>query len=134
MEIEIPDDNNLIMAKINAKIQFIWSIYKYYQDLLTKSEKVLQIYSGSIQKTNKLLENLNEPLKFFEAVDNKGDHIDPVRGINNSNSQNQIIKKLEKNVDHTANTGNNVQENHTKQYEVADKLENFIKTTLSNHF
>lgn len=133
LELEIPDENdeNVNMAKINAKIQFIWSIYKYYQDLLTKSERVLQNCQAMLVKTNKLLENLNEPLRFFEAVDNRGDfnfpnnEADMGRGFGDGNNSLGTLR-----VKSTANT----QEDHTKQYEVADKLENFIKNTFSKFF
>jgi hypothetical protein len=132
LELEIPDENdeNVNMAKINAKIQFIWSIYKYYQDLLTKSERVLQNCQAMLQKTNRLLENLNEPFKYMEAMENRDNRAadlavnepDYARGFGEGNNSLNTLR-----VKSTAGTI----ENHTKQYEVADKLENFIKTTIS---
>jgi hypothetical protein len=58
--LEIPDeeDEKIINAKINAKIKFVWSIYKLYQDLFAKSEKALQTYKQLLDKSNQYLENL----------------------------------------------------------------------------
>ena len=134
LELEIPDehDENVNMAKINAKIQFIWSIYKYYQDQLTKSERVLANCQAMLQKTNRLLENLNEPFKYMEAVEDRNnrqaDHAalneaDFARGFGEGNNTTSLRVR--------STTTAGTQENHTKQYEVADKLENFIKTTIS---
>ncbi len=117
LELEIPDDNddNVIMAKINAKIQFIWSIYKYYQDQLTKSERVLQNCQAMLTKTNKLLENLNEPMKYIEASQDRFVPVEIARPESNS----VIVFK-------SPNEGEN-----SKQYQYADQIENFIKNTLS---
>ncbi len=120
LELEIPDENdeNLIMAKINAKIQFIWSVYKYYQDLSTKNERTLQNCANMLQKTTSLLENLNEPFKFVEFVGNK-----------NENSWN-VEESTPNKIQYKTSAGH---QDHTQQYEVADKLENFIKTSFSKN-
>lgn len=120
LELEIPDENDekIITAKINAKIRFIWSWYKYYQDLYTKSEKHLQNYTNTIQRTNNLLENLNEPLKYFEVVED--------------NEYQKEFSKKEKEIIFIKQLGSVM--DHKKQYEVADKLENMIKNTFSNNF
>lgn len=127
LELEIPDENDdrIIMAKINAKIKFVWSVYKLYQDKLNKSERLLQNYNNMLQKTNKLLENLNEPMRFFQAVEEKYD------SDNKSNNSEDRANKIKlKGKKHTDTLGNQLVD-HTKQYEMADKLENLLKTTLS---
>ena len=84
--------------------------------MLTKSERVLQNCQAMLIKTNKLLENLNEPLKYIEAAEGKFEPIEVNRAESNS-----VIRYK----------STSVQEGHTKQYEVADQLENFIKNTFS---
>lgn len=62
--LEIPDeeDDEIINAKVNAKIQFIWSPFKMYQDLHAKSEKIINTYNNMIAKSNHLLQNLSGTL------------------------------------------------------------------------
>ena len=97
LELEIPDeeDEKVINAKINAKIRFIWSIYKYYQDLYTKSERSLQNYNSQLQKTYQLLDSLNEPMKYLimaeEGVDN---NIKSISEIDNK-SQNKYYNTVD---------------------------------------
>ncbi|MFO0000551.1 MAG: hypothetical protein ACK559_05435, partial [bacterium] len=93
----------------------IWSIYKYYQDQLTKSERVLQNCQAMLTKTNKLLENLNEPMKYIEASQDRFVPMEIARPESNS----VIVFK-------SPNEGEN-----SKQYQYADQIENFIKNTLS---
>jgi hypothetical protein len=73
--LEIPDPNNeeIVNAKINAKIKFFWSHYKYYTDLYNASEKRVKLIKSSLDKCYQLLDNLNgiyllnlEPFKTME--------------------------------------------------------------------
>lgn len=59
--LEIPDteDENIIIAKINAKIQFIWSFFKLYTDKLSKSEENIYNLQLSLQKKKNVLSHLN---------------------------------------------------------------------------
>lgn len=127
LEIPDEDDEKIINAKINSKINFIWSTYKHHQDQHTKSEKALNQYKNLLEKSNQLLENLNEPLKFASAVEHQSqrkvenpfsDH----DSQNMSHVQQQSTIKVK-----TQSTGID----KTKQYEYADKVEDFIKNTLS---
>ena len=125
LELEIPDehDEKIINAKINAKIRFVWSTYKYYQDLYAKSERTLQNYNTMLTRTYQLIENLNEPLKYFNIMeDNFENHKEKAR----DNSPNAI-----KNVRGGNNPSSGV--DHTKQYQYADQVEDFIKNTLSKN-
>ena len=47
------------IAKINCTIKFVWSLYKFYQDLITKSEKKINKYNNTILKSNKIIDVLN---------------------------------------------------------------------------
>lgn len=135
LELEIPDDNdeNIIMAKINAKVHFIWSMYKYYQDMLTKSERVLNNCTAMLQKTNRLLENLNEPFKYLEYV-----------GRSDAKVKNLLEEEIEKphrlnyrsqhNPPSHSNQSATIGLENNNQYKYADQLENFIKTTFSKIF
>jgi myo-inositol-1-phosphate synthase len=128
--LEIPDehDEKIINAKINAKIKFFWSMYKYFQDLYAKSEKILGQYKNLIEKSNLLLENLNEPMKFFTAVEDNVNRRDNTSPIPTAQLQQSISfdhgTLSQKKVNNDFNMAN-------PQYQYADKVENFIKSTLS---
>ncbi len=130
LELEIPDedDDNLIMAKINAKIQFIWSIYKYYQDMYTKNERALQNCNTMLQKTTRLLENLNEPFKFVEMAGT---------GVPQISKEEENRKEVASKILYKKQEPSHVQlrpqahPENTDQYQMADKIENLIKTTFS---
>jgi hypothetical protein len=73
--LEIPDPNNeeIINAKINAKIKFFWSHHMHYTDLYNTSEKRVKLLKGSLDKCHQLLDSLNgiyllnlEPFKTME--------------------------------------------------------------------
>jgi hypothetical protein len=59
--LEIPDeaDESIVNARINAKIKFFWSEYKYYEDLYNACEKKLKNLKLLLDKSYQLLENLN---------------------------------------------------------------------------
>ena len=130
LELEIPDeyDERIINAKINAKIRFVWSTYKYYQDLYAKSERVLQNYNAMLTRTFQLIENLNEPLKYFNVME---DNFENQKEIVRDGSSN-ILRSKGGNINIGAGGTTNV--NHTKQYQYADQVEDFIKNTLSKFF
>jgi hypothetical protein len=141
LELEIPDENDerIITAKINAKIKFIWSIYKYYQDLLAKSERNLQNCNAMLQKTNKLIENLNEPLKFVEGLGDKFESENNNKSRNNDSfDRHNVIKakaargpiRSQQVVDESPQ---GISKNNNMQYIYADKIENFVKGTFSKN-
>ena len=59
--LEVPDieNNNNVYAKINAKIQFIWSLHKYYNDEFVKSEERYNNIKSLINSKQNVLLNLN---------------------------------------------------------------------------
>jgi len=59
--LEVPDLNNSedVYAKINAKIQFIWSLHKFYSDELLKSEERFNNIKALINSKQNVLNNLN---------------------------------------------------------------------------
>lgn len=59
--LEVPDLNNSedVYAKINAKIQFIWSLHKFYNDELVKSEERFNNIKALINSKQNVLNNLN---------------------------------------------------------------------------
>jgi hypothetical protein len=65
--LEVPDPNNEndVYAKINAKIQFIWSLYKYYSEELIKSEERINNIRNLIFQKQNILKNLNGNYNFF---------------------------------------------------------------------
>jgi hypothetical protein len=75
LEIQDERDDSIVNAKINAKIKFYWSNYKYYEDLYNSSEKKVNNLKIMLDKSNQLLDNLNgifllivEPFKNMTAV------------------------------------------------------------------
>lgn len=59
LEIPDPDDESNVTAKINAKIQFIWSFYKLYSEKLSKTEENIYNLQLSLQKKRTVLNHLN---------------------------------------------------------------------------
>jgi len=59
LEIPDPEDENSITAKINAKIQFIWSFYKLYSEKLSQTEENIYNLQLSLQKKRTVLNHLN---------------------------------------------------------------------------
>jgi hypothetical protein len=59
LEIHDDQDDSFVKAKINAKIKFVWSMYKLYQDMFNASEKKLKNLQNLLDKSYQLLENLN---------------------------------------------------------------------------
>ena len=59
LEIPDPDDENSVSAKINAKIQFIWSFFRLYSEKLSKTEENIYNLQLSLQKKRTLLGHLN---------------------------------------------------------------------------
>ncbi len=59
--LEVPDvnDDKDVYAKINAKIQFIWSLHKFYTDELVKSEERFSKIKSLISAKQNVLSNLN---------------------------------------------------------------------------
>lgn len=59
--LEIPDehDEQLIIIKVKAKIRFIWSFLKLFQDLEMKTEKTILSYEKTLLKSNQLIDSLN---------------------------------------------------------------------------
>jgi len=55
----IESHNKTTIAKINAKLKFIWSYYKLYQDLVNKTEKRISKLNNNILKCNKIIDVLN---------------------------------------------------------------------------
>jgi hypothetical protein len=133
LELEIPDedDENLIMAKINAKIQFIWSIYKYYQDMYTKNERALQNCNIMLQKTTRLLENLNEPFKFVEMVGSGLPQVSNKEEENRKDAPSKIVYKKQE--PSHVQLRPQAHPEHADQYQMADKIENLIKTSFSKN-
>jgi hypothetical protein len=128
-DIIVPDENNPNnqKASISAKMQFIKSFYQYYQELMLKAEENIKTYEKNLKESQKLFENLNgilfiyfpEPFKFFGQ-------------LNTSNE----FKKFN-NINYAA-AGNTTTYNYGEkskadvyQHQVADKLESFLKETLS---
>jgi len=64
--LEIPDehDEQLIIIKVKAKIRFIWSYLKLFQEMQIKTEKTIASYEKILAKSNQLIDSLNEPFKF----------------------------------------------------------------------
>lgn len=64
--LEVPDvnDERDVYAKINAKIQFIWSLHKFYTDELVKSEERFNKIKALISSKQNTLTNLNGILFF----------------------------------------------------------------------
>jgi len=48
-----------VVAKINCKIHFLWSFREFYHNLMIKSEKKINHFNETIQKSNKIIESLN---------------------------------------------------------------------------
>ncbi len=67
--LEVPDVNNDqdVYAKINAKIQFIWSLHKFYTDELSKSEERFSKIKSLISGKQNVLSNLNGK---YSLIDN----------------------------------------------------------------
>ena len=65
--LEVPDmnDEKEVHAKINAKIQFIWSLHKFYSDELVKSEERFNNIKNLIYQKQNILKNLNGMLLFL---------------------------------------------------------------------
>lgn len=65
--LEVPDkyNENEVYAKINAKIQFIWSLHKYYSEELIKSEERIDNLKNIIFQKQNVLKNLNGIIRFF---------------------------------------------------------------------
>ena len=59
LEVPDPNDENEVYAKINAKIQFIWSLYKYHSEELAKSEERIDNLKNLISQKQNILKNLN---------------------------------------------------------------------------
>jgi len=131
LELEIPDENDekIITAKINAKIKFIWSIYKYYEGLQAKSDRILQNSNAMLQKTNKLIDNLNEPLKFTEAMSDKFQQ----EVAQDSSGEPHVILKAKGGPKNHAGQNPNTSDVYNPQYAYADKIENFVKTSFSKN-
>ena len=53
------NDETEIHAKINAKIQFIWSLHKFYSDELVKSEERFGNIKNIIFQKQNILKSLN---------------------------------------------------------------------------
>ena len=65
--LEIPDMQNdeEISATINAKIQFIWSFYRFYSDKLNLTEENIYNLQISLQQKRVILKHLNGILFTF---------------------------------------------------------------------
>lgn len=65
--LEVPDlnDEREVHAKINAKIQFIWSLHKFYSDELIKTEERFNNIKNMIYQKQNILKNLNGKSLFF---------------------------------------------------------------------
>lgn len=61
IRLEILDDEgeSKINANIESKIFFIWSHFKYYNDMYLKSQTIVNSYKTGLDKHSLLLENLN---------------------------------------------------------------------------
>jgi len=68
--LEIPDENDekLIVIKVKAKLRFIWSYAKLFQDLIIKSEKAISVFQRSLDKSNHLIDSLNGIYDFYNQV------------------------------------------------------------------
>lgn len=112
IELEIADDNNdRSIWNIGAKITLIWSYYKLYQDNFNKAETNYNNFLNNFEKSTVLIDNLTDPFKFLQQVDNS-----------------KMTRGSEMEFNSNTNSGNYI---HI-QYKVADQVEDFIKTTLSN--
>jgi hypothetical protein len=127
LELVIPENNNpkKNLAKIIGKIRFIWSHYNYYQDLHRRSENMLKTHENNLQKSKVLLENLNEPLKYFNVLENKYENQPKIR----PDEQKNVIYG-EDGAD-IGDAGLRPNPNNQRQYQIADKVEDLIKTTFS---
>lgn len=129
LHIEIPDENrdNESFAKLNTKCQFIKSYYNFYRDNALKAESNKKDYEASLKDSKKLFDNLNgnfqlikEPFGYFEQLNN-----------------NPELKKFH-NINVNSNTGGKTYHageqtaQDKMEADVADKLENFLKNSLSN--
>ena len=65
LEVPDPNDENEVYAKINAKIQFIWSFYKFYSEELVKSEERINNLKNLIYQKQTILKNLNGNFNIF---------------------------------------------------------------------
>lgn len=66
--LEVPDseNENEVIAKINAKIQFIWSLHKFYSEELAKCEERFSEIKNLIDSKQRILNNVNGmSIKFF---------------------------------------------------------------------
>lgn len=109
IELEISDENNdRSIWNVGAKITLIWSYYKLYQDNFNKSETNYNNYYNKFEKSTVILENLTDPFKFLQQVDNR-------------------VSKEHQDLSVITDSGNYL---HI-QFKVADQVEDFIKTTLS---
>ena len=72
LEIHDEEYENIIKAKINAKIKFTWSFYLLYQELHSISEKKLENLQISLQNIRQLLENLNGIIILYRTFLNNG--------------------------------------------------------------
>lgn len=68
--LEIPDENDdkLIILKVKAKLRFIWSYSKLFQDLIIKSEKAISVYERSLEKSNQLVDCLSGMFIIYKKV------------------------------------------------------------------
>ena len=133
--LEIPDDNNdqLIILKVKAKLRFIWSYSKLFTDLIIKSEKAINIYERSLEKSNQLVESLNGNLRINFNI------IEPWKKEENSVNIGHIGQNILTNNDEpedrtTYNNPNPVSESQLpseKEVEIADKIEEIAQRLLS---
>ena len=59
LEVPDPNDENEVYAKINAKIQCIWSLYTYYSEELQKSGERCDNLKTLVYQKQTILKNLN---------------------------------------------------------------------------
>ena len=59
LEVNEPSNKNKVIAKITCKIKFVWSLVKYSQDMINKTEKKIAKYNETIRKSNDILDTLN---------------------------------------------------------------------------
>jgi hypothetical protein len=81
-------------------------MYKYYRDQFTESENLLKEYETNLNKRNYFIDNLNEPLKYFNSkieenlkskgMDAETGHRSVKAGNNSVNSSGEVKVAVEK--------------------------------------
>ena len=126
LNLEVTNEDSSV-GIINAKIQFIRSLQKYYTDICLSMEKRKNKIQTSIDESQRMLDNLVEPFEFLNQFNNVADNKSLVsfRTVFSTNSS--------RNNYNTASGGNSNPSTGDNVY--VKEIESYLKTNfLSKNF